>query len=307
MSRPLVRALWPAADASHAPVIAASRVALRAMLIAAYFIVLPAATARAQHTWTLESASPGSKGIVGASESFLTSGLPWDADGIGACPPVGADDVQCEFVSDHLTSFPNHAKNAVLAAILDGTAVQTVIYVSDLFADTTASPDIWWVDYEAHFVAVNPNDLDDLRVILQFQHAGITQLTLQLIGSVTGAKVLLKSAPTHFWIETPETGAQWRIRAQLRRTTAGSPAMVWLDNLRVSDGPTQVIFAETFPPIPGDLNGDGCVSQADLGILLANYPCTDGVGNCPGDVDGDGDTDQSDLGLLLGSYGKGCS
>ncbi len=53
--------------------------------------------------------------------------------------------------------------------------------------------------------------------------------------------------------------------------------------------------------IPGDLNGDGCVDQADLGELLASYGVDGG-----GDIDGDGDTDQSDLGTLLGNYGQGC-
>lgn len=54
----------------------------------------------------------------------------------------------------------------------------------------------------------------------------------------------------------------------------------------------------------GDLNQDGCVDQADLGLLLADWDCTGG--NCPGDADGDGDTDHSDLGLLLGHWGEGC-
>jgi hypothetical protein len=53
---------------------------------------------------------------------------------------------------------------------------------------------------------------------------------------------------------------------------------------------------------PGDLNGDGCVNQVDLGILLADYSCTAGVCNCVGDVNGDGKTDQSDLGDLLANY-----
>ncbi|HUU83569.1 MAG TPA: hypothetical protein VM243_08700 [Phycisphaerae bacterium] len=57
-------------------------------------------------------------------------------------------------------------------------------------------------------------------------------------------------------------------------------------------------------PIPGDLDCDGCVDQADLGILLADWQCTGG--ECPGDCDGDGDTDQSDLGILLAHWGQGC-
>jgi T5SS/PEP-CTERM-associated repeat protein len=54
----------------------------------------------------------------------------------------------------------------------------------------------------------------------------------------------------------------------------------------------------------GDLNGDGCVNQADLGILLADWGCTSG--DCPGDLDGNGDTDQADLGILLAHWGEGC-
>ncbi len=51
--------------------------------------------------------------------------------------------------------------------------------------------------------------------------------------------------------------------------------------------------------LPGDLDGDGDVDQADLGILLSCY----GTGDC-GDLDGDGDTDQADLGALLSNFGS---
>ncbi|HUU94894.1 MAG TPA: right-handed parallel beta-helix repeat-containing protein [Phycisphaerae bacterium] len=56
--------------------------------------------------------------------------------------------------------------------------------------------------------------------------------------------------------------------------------------------------------ISGDLNGDGCVDHADLGILLSDWGCTGG--DCPGDCDFDGDTDQADLGILLAHWGQGC-
>lgn len=59
-------------------------------------------------------------------------------------------------------------------------------------------------------------------------------------------------------------------------------------------------------PCPGDFDQDGDVDQSDLGVLLADFGCTAGVGNCPGDIDGDGDTDQSDLGILLAAFGLPC-
>jgi hypothetical protein len=52
------------------------------------------------------------------------------------------------------------------------------------------------------------------------------------------------------------------------------------------------------PSNPADLNGDGVVNGADLGILLGGW-------NQPGvtDLNGDGVTNGADLGVLLGSWG----
>jgi opacity protein-like surface antigen len=59
--------------------------------------------------------------------------------------------------------------------------------------------------------------------------------------------------------------------------------------------------AQAAPPCPTDLNGDGMMDLADLGILLASYDIDDG-----GDIDGDGDTDLADLGALLAAYDQPC-
>jgi hypothetical protein len=58
-------------------------------------------------------------------------------------------------------------------------------------------------------------------------------------------------------------------------------------------------------PCPADLNGDGVIDLADLGILLADFGCV-APGPCPGDIDGDGDTDLADLGVLLAEFGTSC-
>ena len=56
---------------------------------------------------------------------------------------------------------------------------------------------------------------------------------------------------------------------------------------------------------PADLNGDGVIDLADLGILLADFGCV-APGPCPGDIDNDGDTDLADLGILLAEFGNRC-
>ncbi len=59
--------------------------------------------------------------------------------------------------------------------------------------------------------------------------------------------------------------------------------------------------------LPGDVDGDGDVDQADLGALLGAYGSQTGDPNWnpDADFDGDGDVDQADLGTLLGAYGDG--
>lgn len=52
---------------------------------------------------------------------------------------------------------------------------------------------------------------------------------------------------------------------------------------------------------PGDLNFDGIVDGADLGLMLADWgPCPD----CAADLDGNDIVNGSDLGSLLGNWGE---
>ena len=57
-------------------------------------------------------------------------------------------------------------------------------------------------------------------------------------------------------------------------------------------------------PCPADLDGDGVVGGADLGLLLVRLgtDCPKG-GNCPEDLDDNGIVDGADLGLLLVAWG----
>jgi len=52
----------------------------------------------------------------------------------------------------------------------------------------------------------------------------------------------------------------------------------------------------------GDLNGDGVVNAADLGLLIVAWgPCGKGV-PCPADLNEDGIVDAADLGFLFANW-----
>jgi len=60
---------------------------------------------------------------------------------------------------------------------------------------------------------------------------------------------------------------------------------------------------ECVPPVFGDLDGDGVVDGADLGLLLNAWGACRDPRTCPADLDGDGVVDGADLGLLLNAWG----
>jgi hypothetical protein len=58
-------------------------------------------------------------------------------------------------------------------------------------------------------------------------------------------------------------------------------------------------------PLAADLNLDGAVNGADLGILLGEWgPCVGTGWGCRGDLNRDGAVTGADLGILLGQWGS---
>ena len=62
---------------------------------------------------------------------------------------------------------------------------------------------------------------------------------------------------------------------------------------------TGMTIAPVAAPCPADLNGDGEVNGADLGILLAAWG-----GGGAADINGSGTVDGADLGILLAAWGS---
>ncbi len=84
--------------------------------------------------------------------------------------------------------------------------------------------------------------------------------------------------------------AQVRIRFRAQDTGTGSIIEAGVDDVRV--------YGAVCPAArPADLNGDGQVDGADLGVLLGSW------GTGTNDLNGDGQVDGADLGVLLGDWG----
>ena len=97
------------------------------------------------------------------------------------------------------------------------------------------------------------------------------------------------------WEETylGGTGDDWA--AEDIDLTSDGGAIVAVDNARFGFLKLATFIEDE--AAAGDLNGDGCVDAADLGVLLGSW------GGPGGDVNGDGTTTAADIGALLADWG----
>ena len=84
-------------------------------------------------------------------------------------------------------------------------------------------------------------------------------------------------------------------------TLQGSTACSNLPRPNIGGGRWTDLGGNTVCDCNGDLNLDGTVNGADLGLMLATWgPCS---GNCAYDLNADGLVNGADLGLLLAAWG----
>ena len=99
----------------------------------------------------------------------------------------------------------------------------------------------------------------------------------------------IEGEPNHGWILIGDESVE---KTACKITSRENPAVTQLPRLIVEWGPK--------PARPADINGDGIVNGADLGLQIGDWgPC----GDCGGDLDRNGVVNGSDLGLLLASWG----
>jgi hypothetical protein len=95
-------------------------------------------------------------------------------------------------------------------------------------------------------------------------------------------------------------GDQFGSRIAMSGDTAVIGAQRGDPNGSTDAGSAYVFSLECEAPLLGDLNEDGMVDGADLGILLGAW----GTDNSTADLNDDGNVDGADLGIMLGEWGS---
>ena len=76
---------------------------------------------------------------------------------------------------------------------------------------------------------------------------------------------------------------------------------LWVDNGKSAPVAMDTMSIDIVDSVFGDMNGDGLVNGADLGLILSAWGlCSD----CTEDLNGDGTVSGADLGLFLTSWGN---
>ena len=108
-------------------------------------------------------------------------------------------------------------------------------------------------------------------------------------GLAADVRSWIDGEPNDGWIMIGDESVE---KTACKITSRENPAVTMLPKLIVELGPK--------PARSADINGDGIVNGADLGLQIGDWgPCDD----CGGDLDRNGVVNESDLGLLLASWG----
>jgi hypothetical protein len=196
------------------------------------------------------------------------------------------DTVSGDFTGDGLTDLAvaDFTLNAMRILKNRGTGVNGWIGLQTL--------SVWFTSGQGpHGIAAGDLDLDNdldlvlvnvqsgeiaLSVMLNDGSGGFAESTVVSVGAVSAASVALADFDNDGYLDSASTSA-------------------------AVSGSATVLF-NTTDLDPADLNGDGVVDTADLGLLLGAFGNSGAPGTIFADINGDGVVDTADLGILLASF-----
>lgn len=218
---------------------------------------------------------------VGATGDNATAGLWVRADPVGTtAQPENdhtVDGVNCWVTGN------GQVGGAVGAADIDG---GTTTLVSPVFDATVVDePRLTYFRWYSNNQGSAPNE-DSMPVEIS-NDGGTTWVQLELVTENAGVWV----EKTFRIADVVTPTSTMRVRFRARDLGNGSVVEAGVDDVKV-------FGYDCTAARPGDLNGDGVVDGADLGVLLGNW------GNPgSGDIDGNGTVDGADLGAMVADWG----
>lgn len=224
--------------------------------------------------------SGGAGWTVGAAGDNATAGLWTLVDPVGTAAQPEDDHTPAPGVRCWVTG-QGAVGGGAGAADVDG---GTTTLVSPVLDGSDLASELAYFRWYSNNQGSAPNE-DSMPV--EWSVDGTTWTQLELVSANAGAWVQVRRPLASF---LPAPGP-FRIRFRARDLGAGSVVEAGVDDVRVEFvGCTAV---------PGDIDGNGRVDGADLGLLLGAW----GGNALPAaDLNGDGTVDGTDLGLLLGSW-----
>ena len=132
------------------------------------------------------------------------------------------------------------------------------------------------------------NAIDDAMLVEISNDDGLTWFEVEtLTASTAGWET--RSFPL---TGSPAPTSTMRVRFIASDTGTGSIVEAAVDDFAI-------LVTQCAPGLPSDINGDGVVDTADLGILIGAF----GSAGPVGDLNGDGAVDTADLGILIAAFG----
>ena len=123
---------------------------------------------------------------------------------------------------------------------------------------------------------------------------------MNAIGSYTWATTPALVADVQAWVSAPATNFGWVIVGN-EAVLESAKRFESRESADITRHPTLVVTYTPGNAPPGDLDGNGRIDGADLGLLLNAW----GPGGGPADLNGDGVVNGADLGIQLAQWGTG--
>ncbi len=224
--------------------------------------------------------------VVGAPGDDATAGLWERVEPIGTTAQPGFDNPAGEGTYCWITGQGTPNGPAGEADVDGGSTTLTSPLLDALGGIAGGEPVIEYYRWYSNNLGNNPNS-DSMPISLS-NDGGQTWVLLEDVTENAGAWV----RRSHRISDVLEPTATMRLRFVARDLRGPSLVEAGVDDVRIIR-----YGCGSAPTIPGDLDGDGFVDGADLGLLLAQWG---GPGSA--DLDGSGAVDGGDLGILLANW-----